>query len=176
MLLILKARHNVKQSFFTDHIMISNTLRNSSQQKRRVKRQLIIETIFLKLACKSKCKLWVDTYILVTRFTRTRTGPATFGAALSTVVRRSTRAPWWKASATTARPRAALFITLYSNVGDLSFVGPEPWIIELFDGVLHVIITDVLNYPSSIFGNVCITNFSCLPHVVLQVLPASTWG
>ena len=46
-------------------------------------------------------------------------------------------------------------------------------VVELLEGVLHVLVAHVLHHPSAVLEHVAVAHVPRLPHVVLEVLPAA---
>jgi len=49
-------------------------------------------------------------------------------------------------------------------------------VIQLLDGILHVILTNEFHNTCSVFEGISIAHVSSLSHVILQVLPATAAG
>ena len=54
-------------------------------------------------------------------------------------------------------------------------MGAEFRIIQFPACILHVLISQEFAHTSTIFVDICITHITSFSHVILQVLPASSW-
>jgi len=52
----------------------------------------------------------------------------------------------------------------------------EARVVQLFDGVLHVLVTQELHHAGPVLVGVCETDVAGLAHVVLEILPRSGGG
>ena len=52
----------------------------------------------------------------------------------------------------------------------------ELGVVELLEGVLHVLSPHVLHHPGAVLEHVAVADVPRLPHVVLEVLPAAGGG
>lgn len=55
-------------------------------------------------------------------------------------------------------------------------MGTEPRVVQLLDGILHVLVAEELYHASAILEHIGIAHITSFPHVILQVLPTATWG
>lgn len=63
-----------------------------------------------------------------------------------------------------------------SRIGGTHLMGTESRVVQFFNGVLHILVTQKLHDSRTIFVGVGKANISGLTHVILQVLPrAWTW-
>lgn len=80
-------------------------------------------------------------------------------------------------AATPASAAAArTLLLLHADVGHLALMRPKLCVVQLLDGVSHVLTALKLHHASPVLEDIGVANISSLPHVILQVLPAATGG
>lgn len=65
-----------------------------------------------------------------------------------------------------------IIITLFIKSSIHYLMGPQLGILQMFEGVAHVIILCVLDNSRTVLENVGERDFPCTAHVILQILPA----
>lgn len=99
---------------------------------------------------------------------------------------------WWGATlasrfvATGTWPTSTIFtcstttstreIFLHSDICNFTLMRTESRIIQFFEGILHVIVTEELHNTSAILEHIGKTHISSFTHVVLEILPTARWG
>lgn len=58
-----------------------------------------------------------------------------------------------------------------SDIGDFAFVASESRVIQLFDCIAHVFVSQELDDASAVFVNVSEAYVACFAHVIFQILP-----